>query len=308
MTFHAGEIAVQARAGVSEEATNLKRLIGNALKPAAESFLTTQHLAIAGSVDSQEKVWASLLVGDPGFIEVLNPHALNIRSLPVAGDPLYQNVPNHSKIGILAIDLTNRKRLRLNGLAQLQINATQALRSGTGSLTIQLQEVFFNCPKYIQTRHLTEHKQESANEAEIFSRIALNDRDRQWIIGADTFFISSFYAETGVDTSHRGGFPGFVRVLSPNQLAFPDYDGNNMFQTLGNLTVNPRIGLLFVDFEQGHTLQLTGTANVIWEREKFAQIPGARRLIEFTIEQILETRNATSFRWQFEEYSPANPA
>jgi uncharacterized protein len=104
MTFHAGEIAVQTRAGVREEATNLKRLIGNALKPAAESFLRTQHLAIAGSVDSQEKVWASLLVGDPGFIEVLNPHALKIHSLPVAGDPLYQNITTEPKIGILAID------------------------------------------------------------------------------------------------------------------------------------------------------------------------------------------------------------
>jgi uncharacterized protein len=80
-----------------------------------------------------------------------------------------------------------------------------------------------------------------------------------------------------------------------------------MFQTLGNLTMNPRIGLLFVDFDGGHTLQLTGEAEIIWQKEKFADIPGAQRLVEFTIEQVLETKNATSWRWQFGEYSPFNP-
>lgn len=108
--------------------------------------------------------------------------------------------------------------------------------------------------------------------------------------------------------SNRGGFPGFVQVFNSNKLVFPDYEGNNMFQMLGNLSVNPRAGLLFIDFEQGRTLQLTGTAIAIWEQTQFAQIPGAQRLIEFTIEQVLETRNATPFRWQFGEYSPAIPA
>jgi hypothetical protein len=80
-----------------------------------------------------------------------------------------------------------------------------------------------------------------------------------------------------------------------------------MFQTLGNLSVNSRAGILFVDFDRGHTLQLTGEAKVIWERDKFTEIPGAQRLVEFTIEQIIETQNAIPFRWKFGEYSPAIP-
>lgn len=308
MTYHFGEIAVQTRAGVREEVAHLG-LIGNTLKPAAEAFLTTQdYLAIAGTIDREEKIWASLLASDSGFVQVLSPQTIAIHSLPVASDPLYQNLLAQPQIGILAIDLVNRRRLRLNGQAELQLNNPLDRGVGTGAITVQLQETFFNCPKYIQKRYLTATKQESIKAPEVFTRSAFNPSDRQWIESADTFFITTFYPKTGVDASHRGGFPGFVRVLNSNKLIFPDYAGNNMFQTLGNLNVNPRTGLLFVDFEQGHTLQLTGTATVIWEQAQFAQIPGAQRAIEFTIEQILETRNATPLRWRFGEYSPAIPA
>ncbi|NEO48940.1 MAG: pyridoxamine 5-phosphate oxidase, partial [Moorea sp. SIO4A3] len=114
--------------------------------------------------------------------------------------------------------------------------------------------------------------------------------------------------ETGADASHRGGYPGFIQVISDNQLVFPDYAGNNMFQTLGNLTVNPHAGLLFIDFERGNTLQLTGIAEVIWDQSRFTTVPGAQRLVEFHIDQVLDTTNASPIRWRFGEYSPANPA
>lgn len=81
-----------------------------------------------------------------------------------------------------------------------------------------------------------------------------------------------------------------------------------MFNTLGNLLVNPNAGLLLIDFEQGHTLQLTGKAQIIWEDERLTRFAGAERLIEFHIEQVIETANATQLRWKFGEYSPANPA
>jgi hypothetical protein len=119
--------------------------------------------------------------------------------------------------------------------------------------------------------------------------------DEQWIIRTDTFFIANFYGDTGAGISRRSSFPGFIQVVHANQLIFPDYVGNNISQTLGNLTVHPRAGLLFVDFQQGHTLQLTGTAEMIWEDERLEQIPGAQRLIEFTIEQVLATHNAIPF-------------
>jgi hypothetical protein len=298
MSFHPGEIAVQIRAGVREEAERLCSVVGSIIKPVAQEFLRTQHLAIASTVDANGSVWASLLTGDPGFIQVLSDRTVQIDSLPVVGDPLHQNLSHHPQIGLLVIDLTTRRRLRLNG---------QVERLAQQSIIVEIQQAFFNCPKYIQTRHLETTVAQSTSQPKLYTRETLNQADRHWIITADTFFIATFHRESGADASHRGGFPGFVQVLNPNKLAFPDYAGNNMFQTFGNLEVNPKAGLLLIDFEQGHTLQMTGTAEVIWETEQFANIAGAQRLVEFAIAQVLETHNATPRRWQFGDYSPFNP-
>jgi predicted pyridoxine 5'-phosphate oxidase superfamily flavin-nucleotide-binding protein len=193
--------------------------------------------------------------------------------------------------------LANSKRLRLNGKAKVYQE----------NIKLQIQQAFFNCPKYIQVRHIEKAIIDLSKEPETFIRDALNQTNQLWITQADTFFIASFHPESGADASHRGGFPGFVQVVNSNKLVFPDYSGNNMFQTFGNLIVNPNAGLLFIDFEQGHTLQLTGKAKVIWDVDRLSEFAGAQRLVEFDIDQVLESRNATSLRWQFEEYSPVNP-
>jgi hypothetical protein len=124
---------------------------------------------------------------------------------------------------------------------------------------------------------------------------------------ADTFFIGSLHAEAGVDCSHRGGNPGFVRVLDERRLAFPDYSGNNMFQTLGNLSVDPRAGLLFLNFETGDTLQLTGTTDIIWDQARLRDWPGAQRLIEFEVSKTIEARGASPMRWRLMDYAASNP-
>jgi hypothetical protein len=98
-----------------------------------------------------------------------------------------------------------------------------------------------------------------------------------------------------------------VQVVSDNQLVFPDYAGNNMFQTFGNLRLNSQAGLLLVDFLTGSTLQLVGKAKVIWDPERVQRVAGAKRLVEFDIEEVLETRHAVSWRWRFGEYSLVNP-
>lgn len=297
MTFHPGEIAVQIRAGVREEAQRLCSIVGSVIKPAAQEFLATQHLAIASTIDAQGRVWASLLTGEPGFIKVLSDNQVQINVLPILEDPLSQNLAHNPHIGLLAIDLATRRRLRLNGQVQKQ---TQQ------NIIIEIEQAFFNCPKYIQTRHL-ETTIAEFRQPKLYTREALNKADQDLITKADTFFIATFNPESGADASHRGGFPGFVQILNPNKLTFPDYAGNNMFQTFGNLEVNPKAGLLFIDCEQGHTLQITGKAAVIWETERFAEIAGAQRLVEFEVTQVLATQNATSRRWQFGEYSPVNP-
>lgn len=111
----------------------------------------------------------------------------------------------------------------------------------------------------------------------------------------------------GADASHRGGNPGFVRVPDGATLEWPDYSGNSMFNTLGNITINPNAGLLFLDFEQGHTLQRTGQADVVWDPERAATFPGAERVVEFHIEQTVQVTHASPLRFRFLQYSRFNP-
>jgi len=135
----------------------------------------------------------------------------------------------------------------------------------------------------------------------------LSPSQQEAIARSDTFFLATAHPVAGADASHRGGMPGFVRVLGPTQLVWPDYSGNSMFQSLGNLAVNPRAGILFMDFAAGSTLQLTGEARVIWDAERIAAFPGAQRLVEFAVANAVETSSAFDIRWRLLEYSPVNP-
>ena len=131
----------------------------------------------------------------------------------------------------------------------------------------------------------------------------LTPSQRKWIASADTFFIASGYrgegdsASFGMDASHRGGEPRFVEIVDETRLLFPDYAGNNHYNTIGNLILDPRVGLLFVDFATGSLLQLTGHATIDWDSGDVARFPGARRLVAIDIEEIVELPKAVSLRW-----------
>lgn len=298
--FHAGELAIQARVGVQAEADRLGKGIGVTIKPAAPDFLHCQRLAIASTVDRNGRVWASLLTGESGFINAVAAQTVQIEALPIPRDPLRENLLSRDDIGILAIDLANRRRLRLNGKAEMKPD---------GSIYVHTKQVYFNCPKYIQIRHLIDtDTAELRAKPEIQQTATLTTQQQQWTAQADTFFIASFHPTGGADASHRGGYPGFVRNESDRLLVFPDYAGNNMFNTLGNISAYPQVGLLFINFDKGSTLQLTGKANIIWDAERVTEFVGGDRLVEFHIEQVLEITNASPLRWRFKEYSPFNPA
>ncbi|AFY89513.1 MULTISPECIES: pyridoxamine 5'-phosphate oxidase family protein [Chroococcidiopsis] len=297
-TYHAGELTVQAQAGVQTEAAHLTKIIGASINPTARDFLRTQRLAIASTIDKHGKVWASLLTGKPGFVQVVAEQLVQVQTTANSSDPLLKNLSIHDDIGILVIDLATRRRLRINGKAELKQN---------GRIDVQTQQVYFNCPKYIQTRDLVAESDRQTAIPEVYSYTALTPAQQQWITQADTFFIASFHPQSGADASHRGGYPGFVQVLNATELVFPDYTGNNMFNTLGNIAQYAQIGLLFLDFVYGHTLQLTGTANIIWDTNRIAQFIGAERLVEVHIDWVLETTHATNLCWEFAQYSPYNP-
>ena len=112
---------------------------------------------------------------------------------------------------------------------------------------------------------------------------------------------------TGADASHRGGRPGFVRVVDEKRLRLADYAGNNMFQTPGNISRDPRVGLLFVDFASGATLQLTGRARILWDSTSFSDLPGAERAVEIEIDQVVELEGRVAGGSRLVAPSPFNP-
>lgn len=280
--YHEGERRVQQRAGYGELAEKVGRIVRSTIPPAAQVFVAGQRIAIAATVDAAGRVWASLLAGEPGFLEAVDEATLAIRARPALGDPLQQNLHEGAAVGLLVIDPPTRRRMRLNG---------SVIHVGDAEFLVRAAEVYSNCPQYIHPR---EHAPlEPVAPRPQPPRVTLTPAQTEWIGGADTFFIASFHAERGADASHRGGAPGFVRVLDPRTLLFPDYSGNRMFNTLGNLAANPACGLLFVDFEHGHTLQLSGTAEILWDPAGFAD---AERAVRFQAERVMEIRDATGLR------------
>jgi predicted pyridoxine 5'-phosphate oxidase superfamily flavin-nucleotide-binding protein len=109
----------------------------------------------------------------------------------------------------------------------------------------------------------------------------------------------------GADVSHRGGKPGFVRIEADKDLVFPDFSGNFLFNTIGNILQDPRAGLLFPDFETGRLVYMTGTAEIVWDGPIVAAFDGAQRLIRFRAEEILRVEESLPFKFAFGDFSPA---
>jgi len=290
--YHAGELAVQQRLGQSEIAAHLSRMVRDDIPPAAAEFLADQPMVVLAAADEAGRIWAGLLTGAPGFLHVTGEQ-IAVDALPVTGDPLREVLTGDPhRVGMIAVQPQTRRRMRVNGVA---------VPTGAG-LLIRPDQVYSNCPKYISRRHIEGVARKPVEPARRHAT-ALDARTGQIVSAADTFFIGSADGEGNTDASHRGGNPGFLQVLSPNLLRWPDYRGNSMFMTLGNIDTNPRAGLLIPDWDTGTTLQLTGTAQIIWE-----SAPDAQCSVEFAIEEVVELTGVSPLRWSRAELSPANPA
>jgi len=122
--------------------------------------------------------------------------------------------------------------------------------------------------------------------AEVRRHDEFTEEDRDIIETAVVFFLATSF-EDSVDCSMKGGEPGFIRVIGPSTLAFPDYDGNQMYRSLGNIRNNPNVGLLFVRFDGVSTrLRVNGVAEIDDSKEAITGLPGAKRLILVTARDI----------------------
>lgn len=298
--FHAGELRLQQRTGAKERiAGYADRMIRDYIPEQHRLFYQSLSYVFIGATDSNKRVWASALFGTPGFIQCPDPYTMLINAHLLEGDPLQQALMPGADIGILGIELSNRRRNRLSGVVVCHRN---------GQIQIAVKQTFGNCPKYIHTRSCSNDTTKLEAKVEHFT--ALYQPLKTIIQGADSFYVASHsggqaeHSNGGADVSYRGGQPGFVQINDSKMLTIPDFAGNFHFNTLGNFELNPNAGLLFIDFEQGDILYLNGKAEVRWEPALLKPFIGAERVWQFRIESAIKLSNALPYRFQLQEYSP----
>lgn len=292
--FHRGESQVQERLGVRDEIEPWARqVVRNQLPDQHRSFYSDLPFLVIAARDREDRPWATLVTGEPGFARSPHPETLEIDALPAPGDALDGSILEGVDVGALGIELHTRRRNRVNGRV--------STRSDSG-FSLGVEQAYGNCPQYIHDRNWQRVPADGLHPARhLYREFSL--RLRNTIERADTFFIASGHRGEGesptfgMDASHRGGEPGFIRVIGSRTLLFPDYAGNNHFNTLGNLILDARAGLLFVGFESGDTLQLSGSAHVEWEHPEIQSFPGARRLVRFELDEAVELRGALPLRF-----------
>ncbi len=300
-TFHAGERALQQRAGVAERMAEVgPRVIRSFMPDQHRDFFAQLPFVVLGSLDARGQPWASVLAQPPGFVQSPDATRLRLRALPAASDPLAANLAEGAPIGLLGIEPHTRRRNRVNG------RVTALDGSGFG---VAVEQSFGNCPKYIQAREPV-YAEPATISAPAIVGTQLDAVALRLVQAADTFFIASAHpdaghgpiASQGVDVSHRGGKPGFVRVdvdaVGQQWLTVPDLLGNYFFNTLGNLAVQPQAGLLFIDFAHGDLLHVAVRSEIIWDGPELSRYAGAQRLLRLQVQHVWHRPAALALRWR----------
>mmetsp|Transcript_134771 Transcript_134771/g.349210 ORF Transcript_134771/g.349210 Transcript_134771/m.349210 type:complete len:786 (+) Transcript_134771:52-2409(+) len=332
--FHAGEMEVQERAGTRQEVEACgHRITQDRIPDKQQQFLASLPFLVAAARDADGWPWATVLAsrtGSTGFAQTPDDHTLSVHALPCVGDVLEGSFDKiGAEVGLIAIELATRKRTCINGKVKAREMHMVAGENGTvvdSAITVGIDQLLVHCPQFISNRPCRAAPAGAtpvpAPHRAAYGR-CLPVHIRQRIEAADTLFLASGHCGTGeqgracgMDVNHRGGMPGFVKCstkLDPASgkeqtvLSFPDYSGNGFLHAIGNIVVDDRCGLLFLDFEAGGYLQLTGRAEVDWDSPAVALIPGARRLISFEVHAAVDLGDgALPLRWDPPESAAGN--
>ncbi len=278
--FHAGEQTIQSLAGVRDRMERKGRAVIRGYMPEQHrAFFAALPFMVVGLPDQDGHPWATTLSGPPGFINSAEENLLAVKAWLDPDDPLHSCIRDGAPVGGLGIELSTRRRNRING-------RIENCAVGEG-FSIRVQQSFGNCPKYIQARN---ERPRLRSKPAPKSRMAshLGDGVVGFIAEADTFFIASRSAQLDRDA----------------ELCFPDFSGNLLFNTLGNLEVDARAGLLFIDFRSGGMLHIIGRARICWEVPETKRSAGIERLIFLDIQCVVNREHAFPHLFDFVSYSP----
>ena len=295
--FHLGEQQIQSRLGMRDKLEDIgRRMIRDHMPEQHREFFALLPWLLVGSRDADAQPQASVLWGAPGFATSPQPQRLRIDTLPEADDPLAANLRAGTGLGLLGIELPTRRRNRMNG-------RVEALSDG--GFAVAVQQSFGNCPKYIQVRSW---QAATRQPGQLEQGEGLDPRWLPLVEGSDTLFIASSNG-ADMDISHRGGPHGFVRLARDGRLWLPDYSGNFMFNTLGNLLLEPRCALLWINFASGDLLHLEARAELVWPEDYPEPAPlGAERMLALTPGRWRLRRGRLPLAFGSAEPSPFLPA
>lgn len=284
LAWHAGERAMQQRAGVQERMEEVgARVVRDHMPDQHRTFFAELPLLHAGTLDAQGQPWAWVLAGPPGFVDAPTPQLLRVRATAAVHEAWASHLELGAPIGLLGLQAHTRRRNRMNGRVSAMTDS---------GFEVRVAQSFGNCPRYVQPREAVHAP--VTGPAQLRTMETLDAAALRIVGAADTFLIATAHPQArtsdapaaGLDVSHRGGAPGFVRVQQEDgSLLVPDYAGNSFFNTFGNLQLEPRCGLLFIDFATGACLQLAATAEVLWEGPELASLPGAPRALRLQVRQ-----------------------
>ncbi|KAF2718413.1 oxidoreductase-like protein [Polychaeton citri CBS 116435] len=303
-----------------------------ALSPQLANHMQIAPLLAVGTLDADNRPWTTLWGGDSNFARPLGGGIVGIRTV-VTGqhDPVVENLVGKDPTGEvvrgsgrgrmvsgLTIDLETRKRVKLFGrmiagaLGTREDDEQRAGDDGSSSAEIQLvlkiEQSLGNCPKYLNKKHIVP----AASRPSLLSASPqLPQRAADLLANTDLFFISSSNHTYDMDTNHRGGPAGFVRVVSNDKsgavICYPEYSGNRLYQTLGNLKVNPLAGICVPDFDNGDMLFLTGRTEVLVGAEAARLLPRSNLVVKMTVSAARLVASALAFRGLRGDTSPYNP-
>jgi predicted pyridoxine 5'-phosphate oxidase superfamily flavin-nucleotide-binding protein len=300
--FHEGEIAIQIRTGERELACRHGAGISSRIETGALPFLRKQRLLALVTAGDDALLWASVWCGETPFVDSNDGQRVSIAPAAIAvpaDDPVLSRIAVGREVGVLAIEPISRRRLRINGTIE---------RASAGEIGVLVRESVANCPKYIQRRQPSSNGPAPDRRRHREDGRVVDGPRRALIEAADTCFVGSVHPVRGVDVSHRGGTPGFIRVVDESTLRIPDYRGNSMFMTLGNFEVDPRASLAIVDFDDGRLLSLSGSARLYLEAEDAGVATGGTgRHWDFSVREWLQFDLPSAANWELIDRSPFNP-
>ncbi|KAF9636354.1 hypothetical protein BFW01_g7250 [Lasiodiplodia theobromae] len=325
MPWSAGERAMHSLLHIPSD--SMDNPTSTFMTPQAATMLVRAPTIALGALDSEGRPWATLWGGEPGFAQPLGGGVFGVR-VPVDRkfDPVAQALVDGKTEGEvvrdegsrgrmvagLPFDLVTRKRVKVYGrmvVASLGRGGDEEGEGESGGddgagemqLVVKVEQSLGNCPKYLNSRTITP----TTPHPELLSTSTnLTPAARALIAKCDLFFISSNNGTHDMDVNHRGGPTGFVRIIpssssdpdAPTTLVYPEYSGNRLYQTLGNLHANPRAGLCFPDFETGDVLYVTGTTRIYAGKDAAALLPRSNLAVAITLTAACLVRSGLAFR------------